>query len=308
MKINAVVVTYNRKYMLGDCLNAILAQTVPVDKIFVIDQHSTDSTEEYLLEKDFLKHPLIDYRYMECNSGGAGGFHDGMKLAYENGADWIWVMDDDVIPEVNCLEELVRANNVVGDRTASFFASSIRTHDGGAVNVPKISRSQFMKYTDWYEYLESGLAQIVKATFVSLLINTEAVRKCGLPWAPFFIWGDDSEYTQRIIRGYGPAYMVGASKAIHRRARVKDLSIVRETDLDRIERYFYYYRNNLIGFWEYETPLYRFLCLGKLAYDFLAVLFKGKYKFRKMKVILKAFVNFAFGGYDRESFRNRMNI
>ena len=32
-----------------------------------------------------------------------------------------------------------------------------------------------------------------------------------------FYLGDDSEYTQRIIRDYGPAYMVGKSLAIHKR-------------------------------------------------------------------------------------------
>ena len=66
--------------------------------------------------------------------------------------------------------------------------------------------------------------------------------------------------------------------------------------------------NNLIGFWEYENVLYKFLCMGKLGYDFLVVLFKAKYKGKKMKVILKAFYNFIFGKSDRKSFRERAKI
>ena len=77
---------------------------------------------------------------------------------------------------------------------------------------------------------------------------------------------------------------------------------------NRIKLYFYYYRNNLIGFFEYENVLYRFLCVGKLAYDFFGVLLFGKYKLEKIKVILKAFFAFAFGTYNRKAFRNRAKL
>ena len=216
-------------------------------------------------------------------------------------------MDDDVIPEKKCLAELLRAKDEIKENV-SFLASAIRNMDGEAMNVPKLDRRQFTKYTDWYQYLDKGIVQIVKATFVSLLINGEAITKCGLPWAPFFIWGDDSEYTQRIIRDYGPAYMVGKSRAIHMRNSAEELSIVKETNVNRIPMYFYLYRNNLIGFWEYESTLYKFLCVGKLGFDFFAVLFKAKYKSKKLKAIIKAFLSFAFGTYDRKSFRERAQI
>ena len=213
-------------------------------------------------------------------------------------------MDDDAIPETHCLEELLSAGNVI-EGNISFLASQVRGENGEAMNVPKINRKQFFHYVDWYKYLQYGIVSIEKATFVSLLINIEAVKKCGLPWKNFFIWGDDSEYTQRIIRDYGPAYMVGKSKIIHKRATASELSLLKEENYDRIEMYFYYYRNNLINFWEYESILYRFLMLGKLGFDMLSVLLKGKYKIRKLKVICKAFFSFIFGSYDRKSFANR---
>lgn len=36
-KVAAVIVTFNRKKLLIECLHAILQQSVPVDKIFVIN-------------------------------------------------------------------------------------------------------------------------------------------------------------------------------------------------------------------------------------------------------------------------------
>ena len=303
-KIAAVIVTYNRKELLAKCLQAVYRQTRPADQIVVIDNHSTDGTEAYIRQQAYPAQPELIYRRLSANSGGAGGFHEGIRLARQNGADWVWIMDDDVIPDPTCLAELLAAREKIKGRI-SFLASSVRGTSGEAMNVPKLTRKQFLHYTDWYQYLDEGIVQVVKATFVSLLLNGAAIDRCGLPWKPFFIWGDDSEYTQRLIRDFGPAYKVGKSKATHLRGSAQELSIVKETNPDRIPLYFYYYRNNLIGFWEYETPLYCFLCMGKLWWDALQVLCKGKYKGRKLRVIGKAFVHFVFGLYDRTSFRNR---
>lgn len=306
-RVHAVVVTYNRKVLLRECIDAILNQTTQVEKLIIVDNHSTDGTKEFLEGLNYLNNPVIEFMRLSENTGGAGGFHEGMKRAREYQPDWIWIMDDDTIPTETCLEELLNAKDCVKEKV-SFLASSVRGMNNEAMNVPKISRKQSSSYTDWYEYLDKGMAKIVKATFVSLLINIEAVNKCGLPWKEFFIWGDDSEYTQRIIRDYGSAYMVGKSLAIHKRVGSDELSIVTETNKNRVPMYFYYYRNNLIGFWEYENALYKFLCMGKLGYDFLRVLLKGKYKGKKCMVIVKAFLAFVFGTYNRKAFRNRAEI
>ena len=306
-RVHAVVVTYNRKVLLQECIEAILKQSVSVEKLILIDNNSTDGTPEFLRENGYMSNPVIEYIKLDKNIGGAGGFHEGMKKAREYQPDWVWIMDDDTVPTETCLEELLNASEQIKGKV-SFLASAVRGMNNEAMNVPKIARNQFSKSTDWYEYLDKSMAKIVKATFVSLLINIEAINQCGLPWKEFFLWGDDSEYTQRIIRDYGSAYMVGKSLAIHKRVGSDELSLVKETNEKRIPLYFYYYRNNLIGFWEYENALYRFLCMGKLGYDFFGVLFKGKYKLKKMGVILKAFFAFVFGTYDRKAFRDRASL
>jgi rhamnopyranosyl-N-acetylglucosaminyl-diphospho-decaprenol beta-1,3/1,4-galactofuranosyltransferase len=46
--VAAVVVTYNRKELLRQCLGGILAQTRPVDAIYVVDNASTDGTDQMI--------------------------------------------------------------------------------------------------------------------------------------------------------------------------------------------------------------------------------------------------------------------
>jgi rhamnopyranosyl-N-acetylglucosaminyl-diphospho-decaprenol beta-1,3/1,4-galactofuranosyltransferase len=104
--IAAVVVTFNRRALLVECVDALLPQTVPLDQIFIIDNASTDGTEELVRLKGFADHARITYIRMQKNSGGSGGFYEGMRIAFEKNYDWIWVMDDDAEPEVNALETL----------------------------------------------------------------------------------------------------------------------------------------------------------------------------------------------------------
>src|SRR3990170_1109632 len=102
MKIAAVIVTYNRIQLLKECINALHIQTRKLEEIIVVNNSSTDGTLEWLnSQKDLTT-------ITQENSGSAGGFHTGIKAAYEKGYDWIWCMDDDAEPELNALEELTK--------------------------------------------------------------------------------------------------------------------------------------------------------------------------------------------------------
>ena len=93
--IAAVIVTYNRKKLLGENIRMLLKQTKLVDKIFIVDNCSTDGTAEYLQENGWKESKRFIYIKTESNIGGAGGFYTGAKAAFDAGADWLVLMDDD---------------------------------------------------------------------------------------------------------------------------------------------------------------------------------------------------------------------
>src|SRR5438046_10042173 len=82
------------------------------------DRHaSTDGTAEMLDEAGFLEDGRIELCRLPTNTGSAGGFHAGMRRAYEAGHAWLWLMDDDGYPAPDCLERLLagrRKLDVVG--------------------------------------------------------------------------------------------------------------------------------------------------------------------------------------------------
>ena len=173
---------------------------------------------------------------MDSNTGGSGGFYEGMKVSSSSEVDWLWIMDDDTIPTSDCLEQLLAADDFIDDDNTSFYASAVFGSAGEFMNVPNIDTSESANgYPHFYKYLGEGIINIADATFVSLLIRKDAVLRCGLPCKDYFIWGDDGEYTLRLTHFYGPAYMVGKSIAIHKRMGAKKLDLSNFQDENRIK-------------------------------------------------------------------------
>ena len=61
----AVIVTYNRKELLGNNIRMLLKQTLVFDRIFIVDNCSTDGTYDYLVQqgwmdnKQFVAEPAV---------------------------------------------------------------------------------------------------------------------------------------------------------------------------------------------------------------------------------------------------------
>ena len=188
-KIVAVVVTYNRKKLLKENLNALLNQSYKDFDILLIDNASTDGTKEYVKEE--LENEKITYINTGANLGGAGGFNFGVREAIERGYDYAWLMDDDTIPTETALESLANKTELLkGD--FSFLSSLCKWTDGNIATMNK----QIITYEYIFEYekIYNNLLLVERASFVSFYVNLSVAKKVGLPYKEFFIYGDDWEY------------------------------------------------------------------------------------------------------------------
>lgn len=309
MKICCVVVTYNRKKLLLECINSLKKQSYKVDTIIIIDNNSSDGTEEFLLENKILNNDLIKYYKLKENIGGAGGFYEGIKKSLEENYDWVWVMDDDTIPKEDSLENLISGLEKIDEEKISFIASKIIGINKEEMNLPTLSRRcDDNNYPIWMKYLNESIIEIEAATFVSILINTNAIKSVGLPWKEFFIWGDDTEYTMRLTKYYGPAFIIGKSIVIHKRLGPSNLSIIEESNKNRINLYRYQFRNALINSKEYfgVTITIKIIC-GNIK-TILKILLKSSNKYLKSKIVILGTSDFLFKRYNKKSFLNRFKI
>ena len=240
-RIVLLVVTYNRLEKLKKCLSSIDNQTYSKFDVIVIDNSSTDGTENFLKSEEIHNNKLRVYR-TEKNLGGAGGFNFGIKKSVELNYDYIWIMDDDTYPEPSALEKFVDAIKLVND-DFGFFAGYVKWTDGSPCVMNK-SRISQKTYDDIQLAMENKMLRVDSSSFVSCFVKSVVVLDLGLPIKEFFIWGDDTEFTQRISSKY-PCWLVYDSQVIHDMKENQGVESLTNPKIERVDRYYYQYRNQI---------------------------------------------------------------
>jgi rhamnopyranosyl-N-acetylglucosaminyl-diphospho-decaprenol beta-1,3/1,4-galactofuranosyltransferase len=257
--VHAMVVTYNRRELLAACLQAIKAQTRRPDRVLVVDNASTDGTTDMVRRE----HSDVELIELPENLGSSGGFNRGLAAAHDRGATWAWIMDDDTIPTSTALERLLDAPSPpVHLPKPLLLVSRVIWSDGSLhpMNQPVLKREPEL----FVEASAHGLLPIRTATFPSLLVHREAIDRFGLPKSHYFIWGDDWEYTSRILRHEPLGYLVPDSIVEHR-TKVAHTAVT-----EGGPRYYFHVRNWLFmmrsrSFGPSEKASLLFWLLGSLA-------------------------------------------
>lgn len=272
MKITAAIVTYNRLEFLKRLLPALKNQTYKIDRIVVVNNSSTDGTTEFLLNCDGIE--VIT----QANTGSSGGQFSSSKYCWETGSEWIWLMDDDVIPRPDCLEKLI--TNIDPNR----IHVPLRLNPDGLVNQGDTLK---LNYTNpfksvWAEIIDTKIPKVdylpaQGVTFEGPLFNRNLISTIGLPEHDYFIYGDDTDFFSRAVKkGFKP-YII--------RSAVLDrlLSVNKSSEFDWKS---YYMIRNQIVLDVLNAPLYVRI-LRPIGY---LISWLGRTgSFKNAKTVLKAF-------------------
>lgn len=242
--VAAVIVTFNRLEKLKKVLASLGAQTRRPEHLVIVNNASSDGTAEFLagLEADGTCEGMaLTVVNLPENVGGAGGFSCGMKKAYELGADYVWVSDDDGYPEPDALERLVAGyEDAVAELGSDVpFACSVVKYTDGSI----CEMNNPVTTWDWGRLLAHGQRSVLvsSCSFVSLLVPRWALKDFGLPYKEYFIWFDDAEYTRRLSRGC-PGVQVLDSVIVHDMGQNKGVNF-REIDEKSAWKFAYGIRN-----------------------------------------------------------------
>ena len=293
--VAAVVVTYNRKDLLLQCIEHLRAQVIerahgtgmPCETsdelaILVIDNASTDGTREALA--DLVECGAVDYRNTGSNLGGAGGFNYGMRAAVEAGYEFCWVMDDDCLPSPGALQALLDAD--YGLQGEYGYLSSVARWTDGSICKMNVQRHPLAhNITD----PDIDVQPCTLASFVSLFVPCRIIREVGLPIKDFFIWTDDWEFTRRVSRRHD-CFVVGGSVVTHASANNGAGTIIDDVP-ERLDRYRMVYRNDVVLYREEGLVGYGYLLARGLGHVYRVLRHSPDNKLKKIGIIVSSTID-----------------
>lgn len=299
-KVAAVIVTYNRKELLKECLAGILNQSRSIDAVFLIDNASTDGTPEFLEKEGFLLNSKIKYFRSPENTGSAGGFHEGLKRAYESGYDWFWLMDDDVKSLPDGLKKMLEYKDI-----------SLCIHPRKI--YPDGKRQSWCEYLDiktgrvfsnndiYFEKYHKKFIEINFGCFEGMLIHKDIVEKIGYPDKIFFIKGDDTIYGFLASMYTNVLYVNEVAFVRLLRNESKKNIFGRESNRSSDMILYYSLRNNFLiekyfqaitASWNQNKKInHKFLILLRALRSIGSTLIYDDHKLRRIGVIFRALID-----------------
>jgi rhamnopyranosyl-N-acetylglucosaminyl-diphospho-decaprenol beta-1,3/1,4-galactofuranosyltransferase len=210
IKVCAVIVTFNRKELLLRCINSLLNQDYTLD-ILVYDNHSTDNTNEFLNKYGVMD--KIKYIYADKNTGGSGGFYNGMKIAMGNDYDYLWLMDDDGYAySNNTLSELIKSLKYVKS-DKHIINSLVICNDSKELCFTLKGKKYYKDIIDLAD--KKGLIYDAINPFNGTLVSRKLIEKIGYPIKEFFVYGDETEYMLRARKNGAELITVTSSVYFH---------------------------------------------------------------------------------------------
>jgi hypothetical protein len=207
-----IVLNYNGKELLRDCLGSLLKVDYPNFKILVTDNGSTDGSLE-MIQKEFACPEVLVWEN-GANLGFAAGNNAGIKQALAQGADYVLLLNNDTLVEPDFLTELIKVGEkssvagilcpliLEGDRESVWFS-------GGWVDWWR------MKSHHRRDQLKGGPRRSEIITGCAMLIKDRVVEQVGFLDEDYFLYWEDSDFSLRARRKNWKLLVVPKSKIYH---------------------------------------------------------------------------------------------
>ena len=195
MKIVVVIVTYNPGKWIEKCLNSLLSSSIAVE-VLIIDNNSADKFQEIV---EF-KYPQVELIQCTRNLGFGAANNIGIKKAYDNSADFVFLLNQDAWVQSNTIEKLIFAQ-----QSEPEFGIVSPIHLNGKGEELDYNFSNYITpskckglYSDIY--LNKVKSSIYPVNFVNAagwLLSRKCIETVGGFNPSFFHYAEDDNYVKR---------------------------------------------------------------------------------------------------------------
>ncbi len=204
MKLSVIIVSYNVRYYLEQCIHSVLKAVEGLDaEVFVVDNDSSDGTVDYLHQRFGSQIRLIESVH---NLGFARANNIAVK---QSSGQYVLLLNPDTFVGEGSLRAVVdfmdahpqaggagvRMYDAMG-RVARESRRGLPTPWVSLLKMLGFSRRYYMSDLSWDE---PGRIQVMSGAF--MMLRREAIDKVGLLDEDFFMYGEDIDLSYRILKG-----------------------------------------------------------------------------------------------------------
>ena len=237
MKLSVIIVSYNVRYYLEQCLLSLVRATEGIEtEIYVVDNHSRDGSAEFISER----FPKVNVISMSHNSGFASANNVAIK---QSSGEYFLLLNPDTIVAENTIRESVafmdnhpeagahgvrmlksNGENALESRRGLPTPMTAFYKMCGLADVFPRSRTFGRYYMSWLSWNEPAEIEVVSGAF--FFIRRKALDEVGLLDEAFFMYGEDIDLSCRLLNaGWHNCYL--PCKIIHYKGGSTDKTTVR---------------------------------------------------------------------------------
>ena len=277
--VSILILNYNGKEYLYNCLTSVLSQTYQDFEVIIFDNCSTDGSIDYVTEK--INDKRVKVISSERNLGFAGGNNEALKHA---SGDMIVLLNNDTVVEKEWLSELVKC---LSESINAGMVQSLVITEGIPLQYYKKNGTINLfghNIMEVFEINENGVGEIFQVNGCSLIIKRELLNKLGgLFPEEYFAYAEDTYLSFKVkFAGY----------KIYHNAK----SVVQHKGGATMSKYkgelvtFYQERNRLLNFLIFFSDNFRMKYYPLMLYNLLLKLFYGLISSRySAKGVIKAY-------------------
>lgn len=234
-----IVLNFNGYNDTIECVQSILNSYIYSKlKIIIVDNNSNDNSYQKL-KTYFKKNKLVYILKNNVNNGYANGNNIGIKYALDKKADYIWILNNDVIIEKYTIKYLIEAYE---RHNKAFFGTIVYDYNNNKISYfgASVDKKFHVKYFTDINNLNKSVTVDLPTDFlcgVSIFAHRSLWEKYKLP-EEYFLYEEDLDFSLKLKQDNIPMYIVADAKIYHKES-------VSTNKLSYI-KYYYLQRNKLM--------------------------------------------------------------
>lgn len=196
--VSIIVLNWNGKHHLKECLDSLLSLDYPKYKVVVVDNASEDGSVDFLKSH----YPDIYLIRNEKNLGFAEGNNVGIRFALSQGAEYVVLLNNDTCVEPDFLTHLIQRGEeekeigVLGGKVLMYFDPRIINSTG--VNLNQFAYGWDRDFGEEALRVNRERGEVLAVTGSLIAIKREIFEKIGLLDSKYFAYYEDVDFCIRV--------------------------------------------------------------------------------------------------------------